>query len=539
MFRLKYMSLKAVKCSILVSMFGALVAVSSVVHANEQMVSIKDSPNASYGEGNTITVSYEANQSNLTGIGLRVHFDSSVITPTDFSNVISIGIITEPSTVSFSDDQDFDNDNTTDRFFIANWASLFGVWPGSSPADLFTMEFTVQVPEGELPDSDSTPINFSASSKAAGYSFAAINYVLPITNDSDGDGCPDSVDLFPYDPSECYDNDNDGVGDNADTDDDNDGYSDDNDHFPFDASEWEDSDGDGVGNNADIDDDNDGVPDVEDRDPRDPTVGRHTQNIFVQGDPIGVIGTNTTVDIGYSTTDDQIQLPGLGFRIHFDSSFLSISDTLVFIQEDLIVDAEGPFFDEEDYDGNNATDQYITMAWASVSGNWPNTEFPAKLMSVVFNVSDAIETDTITSTSISFSGISVSSGYDFSSTTYDMDVLAATWDFDGNGEADALTDGLVLLRYTFGLRGETLTRNVIAADSTLTSSQVESEVVNAMVIADIDGNDDVDALTDGLLLLRYLFGLEGQALVQNVTAYGSQRTSADDIQGYIEKFLPQ
>jgi hypothetical protein len=41
------------------------------------------------------------------------------------------------------------------------------------------------------------------------------------------------------------------------------------------------------------------------------------------------------------------------------------------------------------------------------------------------------------------------------------------------------------------------------------------------------------------LLLRYLFGLEGQALVQNVTAYGSQRTSADDIQGYIEKFLPQ
>jgi hypothetical protein len=453
--------------------------------------------------------------------------------------VVSTGIITEPSTVSFSDDQDLDNDNTTDRFFIANWASLFGVWPGSSPADLFTMEFTVQVPEGELPDSDSTPINFSASSTAAGYSFAAINYVLPITNDSDGDGCPDSVDLFPYDPSECYDNDNDGVGDNADTDDDNDGYSDDNDHFPFDASEWEDSDGDGVGNNADIDDDNDGVPDVEDRDPRDPTVGRHTQNIFVQGDPIGVIGTTTAVDIGYSTTDDQIQLPGLGFRIHFDSSFLSISDTLVSVQEDLIVDAEGPFFDEEDYDGNDATDQYITMAWASVSGNWPNTEFPAKLMSVVFNVSDAIETDTITSTSISFSGISVSSGYDFDSTTYDMDVLAATWDFDGNGQADALTDGLVLLRYTFGLRGETLTRNVIAADSALTSSQVESEIVNAMVIADIDGNDDVDALTDGLLLLRYLFGLEGQALVQNVTAYGSQRTSADDIQGYIEKFLPQ
>ena len=179
------------------------------------------------------------------------------------------------------------------------------------------------------------------------------------------------------------------------------------------------------------------------------------------------------------------------------------------------------------------------MAWASVGGDWPNTELPAKLLSLVFNVSDAIETDTITSTSISFSSISVSSGYDFDSTTYDMDVLAATWDFDGNGEVDALTDGLLLLRYTFSLRGESLTRNVIASDSPLSSSEVEAEIVNAMVIADIDASGDVDALTDGLLLLRYLFGLEGEALVQSVTAYGAQRTSADDIYNYIVKFLPQ
>ena len=31
---------------------------------------------------------------------------------------------------------------------------------------------------------------------------------------------------FPYDPNESRDNDNDGIGDNADLDDDNDGYSD-------------------------------------------------------------------------------------------------------------------------------------------------------------------------------------------------------------------------------------------------------------------------------------------------------------------------
>ena len=495
---------KGFKVVVFWALFGALLVTGSSVSANEQIVYIKDSPTASYGEGNSITISYEATESNLTGLGLRVHYDSSVITLNGFDNVLSSDAITLPSTTSFSDQQNYDNDPSTDAYFIANWASLFGVWPGSNSANLFTLGFTVQEPAGELPDSDSTRINFSASSTAAGFDFSPINYVLPITNDSDGDGCPDSVDLFPYDPEECYDNDGDGIGDNADT-----------------------------------DDDNDGVPDAEDRDPLDPSIGRHTQNISVMGEPIGVIGTTTAVDIGYTTTDDQNQLPGLGFRIHFDSSFLSLSDALVHIQQDLIVEAEGPFFDEDDYDGNDITDQYITLGWASLNGNWPNTDLPAKLLSVNFNVLDTINTDTLTATTISFSSISVSSGYDFDSTSFDMDVLAATWDFDGNGGADALTDGLILLRYTFGLRGEVLTKDVMAVDSPLTSSEAESELLNALVIADIDGNSEIDALTDGLLLLRYLFGLQGEALVQAVTASDAERSSADEVYNYITKYLPR
>ena len=66
---------------------------------------------------------------------------------------------------------------------------------------------------------------------------------------------------------------------------------------------------------------------------------------------------------------------------------------------------------------------------------------------------DIAQTDTLATTGISFSAISVSSGYDFEAINYDMDMLAATWDFDGNGQVDALTDGLILLRYTFGLTG--------------------------------------------------------------------------------------
>jgi alpha-tubulin suppressor-like RCC1 family protein len=47
-----------------------------------------------------------------------------------------------------------------------------------------------------------------------------------IVLDSDDDGVPDSLDEFPLDPGETVDNDNDGIGNNADLDDDNDGVPD-------------------------------------------------------------------------------------------------------------------------------------------------------------------------------------------------------------------------------------------------------------------------------------------------------------------------
>jgi len=50
--------------------------------------------------------------------------------------------------------------------------------------------------------------------------------------DTDGDGYTDDVDAFPGDSTEWADNDNDGTGDNEDTDDDNDGISDDEEEIP-------------------------------------------------------------------------------------------------------------------------------------------------------------------------------------------------------------------------------------------------------------------------------------------------------------------
>ena len=83
--------------------------------------------------------------------------------------------------------------------------------------------------------------------------------------DSDSDGVTDTKDAFPGDPSQAYDSDGDGCGDNLDgsfpdyfpddefecIDTDGDGVGDNGDDFPNDGNEWEDSDEDGYGDNSD------------------------------------------------------------------------------------------------------------------------------------------------------------------------------------------------------------------------------------------------------------------------------------------------
>jgi len=58
----------------------------------------------------------------------------------------------------------------------------------------------------------------------------------PLNPDTDDDGALDGLDEFPLDPNEKYDNDKDGIGNNADPDNDNDGVLNANDPAPFDPN---------------------------------------------------------------------------------------------------------------------------------------------------------------------------------------------------------------------------------------------------------------------------------------------------------------
>ena len=56
--------------------------------------------------------------------------------------------------------------------------------------------------------------------------------------------------------------------------------------------------------------------------------------------------------------------------------------------------------------------------------------------------------------------------------------------------------------------------------------------------ADIDGNGTQDALTDGLLILRYSFGLTGDSLIGGVVAEDATRTTAEEIEAYLATLMP-
>ena len=115
------------------------------------------------------------------------------------------------------------------------------------------------------------------------------------------------------------------------------------------------------------------------------------------------------------------------------------------------------------------------------------------------------------------------------------------WDIDDNGQADALTDGLMFLRYAFGLSGDSLLNGVISSDSVISSAaEIEAELARVFASSgDIDGDGTVDALSDGLLLLRYLFGLTGNTLTSGVIGDGATVTESAALESYMSGLMPQ
>ena len=111
-------------------------------------------------------------------------------------------------------------------------------------------------------------------------------------------------------------------------------------------------------------------------------------------------------------------------------------------------------------------------------------------------------------------------------------------DVDGDGVYDPLTDGVLIMRYLMGLTGPALTNGAIGAAAVrATPAAVMNFLDGIRPSLDVDGNTQADALTDGLMLFRYLSTLRGTAVTAG--AFGANPTrAAVDIDAYILSLMP-
>ncbi|MBC6476514.1 MAG: hypothetical protein GDA56_26785 [Hormoscilla sp. GM7CHS1pb] len=252
--------------------------------------------------------------------------------------------------------------------------------------------------------------------------------------------------------------------------------------------------------------------------------------------------TNISFDVNYSTEPAETPTTGIAFGMHWDSSQVAF-DPVTGLTERFSVGAQPISAVLDDpvtnggLDGDPNTDKYILQAWVDEQGNWPNNS-NLTLYRANFTALPGFE-----ETQINFSAnpdhLPANSNFVPSSIALTLHTPppSPTLDIDGNGVIDALTDGLVAIRYLFGFRGETLTEDVVGEGATRDTSEIVTyldEVGDIML--DVDGNGTAGALTDGILFMRYALGFEDQALISGAISEDATRTTAEAINAHLQSF---
>ncbi len=95
-----------------------------------------------------------------------------------------------------------------------------------------------------------------------------------------------------------------------------------------------------------------------------------------------------------------------------------------------------------------------------------------------------------------------------------------------------------MLRYLFGFQGSSLIENSVSASATrFTATDIKDYLDTNNSFLDVDGNGQADSLTDGLLLLRYLFGFSGQSLIEASLSVDAVRATSGEIEAYVYTYL--
>ncbi|PTN35133.1 choice-of-anchor D domain-containing protein [Desulfonatronum sp. SC1] len=117
--------------------------------------------------------------------------------------------------------------------------------------------------------------------------------------------------------------------------------------------------------------------------------------------------TDSTVsfDVYYTTSDGNMNLPGLGLRMHWNTNALELLGVYQVFNSSLFVlgDQEENMLGQG---GNGATNRQVNLSWLDTEGEWPSNGLPVRLFRVAFRVLSA------GNTLVNFSSSSTAGGYD-------------------------------------------------------------------------------------------------------------------------------
>lgn len=150
----------------------ATACLSTLAVAQEQVITTQPSDQLkSEGSLASVSVLYTASDGDetLTGLGLRLHWDSTLLTFRNLTSIRDNGDLIAADNACRTDSENLDGVAATDCFVMVAWADPDGEFPGvgSTPTVLYRANFTSNVPPFT-----STSINFSGGSQALGYSLS-------------------------------------------------------------------------------------------------------------------------------------------------------------------------------------------------------------------------------------------------------------------------------------------------------------------------------------------------------------------------------
>lgn len=111
---------------------------------------------------------------------------------------------------------------------------------------------------------------------------------------------------------------------------------------------------------------------------------------------------------------------------------------------------------------------------------------------------------------------------------------------DADSRYQSVTDGQIIVRYMQGLRGAALVAGAGVTGAMVTDPAVMATYLDLLgAKLDIDGNGAIDAATDGLLIARYMLGFRSDALITNALGKSPRvRSTAAEIEAWLAALMP-